>query len=99
METLRAILATFIFVLGIYFLFVYIDDLLWPNLLGFIICFLLAYFIWPSKARGQRVQDNAFLDILEFIIELPVELFLWLIRLFGRLFSKKDGGLDLDIDL
>ncbi len=96
METLREILATFIFTIGIYFIFVIVAGFQWINLIGCIICFVSAYFIWPSKTRAQ---DNAFLDILEFIIELPVELFLWIIRLFGRAFSKKDGGLDLDIDL
>ena len=97
METLREFLATFIFTLGVYFIFVMFGGFQWYFLLGCIICFVLAYFVWPSKTRGQRVQDNLFLDILELIIELPVEMFLWFIRLFGRLFSKKDGGFDLDL--
>lgn len=99
METLREILATFIFTIGIYFIFVISEGFQWINLIGCIICFVSAYYIWPSKTRGHRVQDNAFLDILEFIIEIPVELFLLIIRSFGRVFSKKDGGFDLDIDL
>jgi len=99
METLREILATFIFTIGTYFIFVMVSEFQWINLIGCIICFVSAYFIWPSKTRGHRVQDNAFLDILEFIIELPVEMFFWIVRLFSRAFSKKDGGIDLDIDL
>jgi hypothetical protein len=99
METLREILATFIFTIGIYFVFVIFAGFQWINLIGCIICFIAAYYIWPSKTRGHRVQDNAFLDILEFIIELPVDFFLWIIRFFGHFFSKKDGGFDLDIDL
>jgi hypothetical protein len=99
METLREIIAASIFIIGTYFLLSMIGGFQWDSLLGCIICFILAYFIWPSKTRGQRVQDNAFLDTVEFIIEVPVELFLWLIRLFCRPFNKSDGDFDIDIDL
>ena len=99
METLREIIASSIFVMGTYFIFSMIGGFQWDSLLGCFICFIMAYFIWPSKTRGQRVQDNAFLDTVEFIIEAPVELFLWIIRLFGRLFTKSDGDFDIDIDL
>lgn len=58
--------------------------------------FVLAYLLWPSKRRGQRHQDNPFWDILEILVELPVELLLWFGRLLGRLLSGKGGGVDLD---
>ena len=99
METLREFIATFIFTVGSYFIFSIIGGFHLGSLLVGITCFVFAYFIWPSKTRGQRIEDNVFLDILEFVIELPVELFLWIIRFIGRIFTKKDGGFDLDIDL
>ena len=61
---------------------------------GFL-CFALAYLIWPSKKKSQRRDDNAFADIVEFIIELPGEIFLWFFRVVGRLFKHGDG-VDLD---
>jgi len=62
--------------------------------LGFL-CFALAYLIWPSKKKNQRRDDNAFADIMEFIIELPGEMFFWFFRFIGRLFKHGDG-VDLD---
>ena len=65
------------------------------------LCFVLAYGIWPSKKRGQRHNDNWVIDLLEVVIELPVEMTIWLIRtlvkLVVRLFSGKGDGFDLDI--
>ena len=60
-------------------------------------CYVIAYILWPSKKRGYREETNAFLNILEFIIEFPIEIFMWLCRLFGRIFRNKDGGVDIDL--
>lgn len=57
--------------------------------------YVLAYFLWPSRRSGQRRDSNVVLDVLEIIVELPVEVFLWLLRLLGRLFTR-DGGVDID---
>lgn len=59
-------------------------------------CFLLAYWVWPSRRKGQRESDSAWLDVIEFVVEWPVELLVWLIRGLGRLVSGRDGGIDLD---
>ena len=69
----------------------------WVFLLGSVGCLLLAYFIWPSKKRGQHRQDHWILDLLEFFIELPVEILLWSFRLLARIFKSKDGGFDIDL--
>lgn len=68
----------------------------WVNLFGAMVCFSAAYFIWPSKKRNQRDEDYWFLDFLEVLIELPVEIILWIFRILGRIFSGK-SNIDIDI--
>lgn len=63
---------------------------------GVVILFLAAYAIWPSKKRGKREGDHWLLDIIEFFIELPVDIFFVLLRFIGRLFRSKGSGIDLD---
>jgi hypothetical protein len=61
-----------------------------------LVCFVLAYLIWPSKRQGQRHEDNWPLDVMEILIELPAEIIFWVFRMIGHLFRKGDG---IDIDL
>ena len=64
-------------------------------------CIVIAYFVWPSKRRGKREGDSIVLDIIEIIIELPVEFFIGSIRFLGRairsLFSTNSDGFDIDL--
>ncbi len=93
----RAIIATVIFSLGIFFLVkLFITPFEWMNLIIALVCFAIAYFIWPSKRQGQRQEDNWSLDIMEILIELPIEIIFWMFRMLGHLFRKGDG---IDIDL
>ena len=99
MEALKELLATLSFIIGMVLLLsVGFSGFNWFELFFCITCLGLAYFIWPSKKRGQRESDNLFLDILEIIIELPVDIFTWLLRLLSRIFRNKDGSVDIDID-
>ncbi len=98
METLRELIATVIFIAGAVFMVAIIRGFHWPSLFGAVGCFVLAYFVWPSKRRGQREQESIFLEILELIIEFPVEIIIWIFRFLGRLFRNKDGSFDADID-
>lgn len=60
--------------------------------------FLLAFWIWPSKRKGQRDEDYWFLEyILEFIIELPIDVLKFVFRLLFKSSSKSDGGIDIDL--
>jgi len=99
METLRELIAALIFIIGSALIFSIIGDLHWERFLGGVTCFVIAYFTWPSRKRGHRKQGHSFLDVLEFVIELPIEIFIWVFRLLGRMFRNKDGGFDVDIDL
>jgi len=99
MEALKEILATFSFIFGIIFLYsITFTQFDWYDFFIGITLLALAYFIWPSKKKGQRESSNIILDIIEIAIELPVDLFIGLVRFIGRLFRNKDGGIDLDID-
>ncbi|QBG37142.1 hypothetical protein [Litorilituus sediminis] len=97
METLREIMATLTFIAGTVLIFSLIGAFHWGTLLASFACFLAAYLIWPSKRSGQRERENVFLDVLELIIEFPMEILFWLFRLIGRLFRSKEGGFDIDI--
>lgn len=97
MTTLRAILAFLVFVTGIFFTVqLFTAPFSWIGLVIAIICFIVAYILWPSKKHGQRNNDNLLLDILEIFIELPVEVMLWLLRVITGIFRGKDGGIDID---
>jgi hypothetical protein len=97
-NVIREILATILFSVGACLLAaLFVVGISWVDVAVAALCFVLAYWVWPSKRHGNRRGDSPLLDILEFVIELPVESFLWLIRLFTRgLFGKSDGP-DFDI--
>lgn len=66
----------------------------WPCLGLAALGFALAYWLWPSRRRGQRQDEHYWLDLLEILVELPVNLLLWLLRLLARPFRD---GIDLDL--
>lgn len=98
MTTLRQITAC-LFFLGALGLLIQLFSagFAWGLLLGAGLGFALAYALWPSKRHGHGRNDNSFLDLLEWVIEFPVELLLWLLRLVGGLFRGKGDGFDLDL--
>lgn len=67
---------------------------LWPCLGLAALGFVLAYWLWPSRRRGQRQDQHYWLDLLEILVELPVNLLFWLLRLLARPFRD---GIDPDI--
>jgi membrane protein implicated in regulation of membrane protease activity len=90
MEMLRGVAAVLIFILGICLLIkLCMSPFQLMLLVVVVFCFLLAYFIWPSKKNNQR-EDNIYLDVLEIAIELPFEIFIWLFRILVRVFHKAD---------
>jgi len=98
MNLIREIASGIFFIIGILLtLNIIVDGFSWECLIGGVMFFVFAYFTWPSKKRGQRQGDNSFLDIIEFIIELPIDIFVSIFRFIVRLFKSKDGGFDLDI--
>ncbi len=96
MTSIRAAIALLIFLLGVFFVVtLFTAPFAWINVIIALVCFVLAYYIWPSKKQGQRHQDNGFLDLIEIFIEFPAEIILWVFRMLGHLFRKGDG---IDID-
>jgi hypothetical protein len=96
MERLREMIAVFLFLIGVFLVinaFIGKFDLL--LLLTSLVCLWLAYFIWPSKKDSHR-EDNIYLDILEFTIQLPFDILLWTFRFLMRIFRKADLP-DIDI--
>lgn len=93
MNVIREVIAIILFALGACLVAaLFVVGFSWVDGGGAALCFVLAYLVWPSKRHGARQGDSPLVDVLEFVIELPVEVFLWLIRLFVRgLFSKSDG--------
>lgn len=96
MELLRAFISLIFFVSGVYLL---IDGLIpeidWFLLLMAVGAFLFAYAFWPSRRRGQREEAHNWLDLIEIVIELPIQMVLWAFRLCARLFKDGDAGVDL----
>lgn len=73
----------------------------WAYLFLGLSLYVVCYLTWPSKRRGNREGDNGFLDLLELVLEFPVEFVLWIFRQAWRLvrglFSAKGEGFDIDI--
>ncbi|MBU2972421.1 hypothetical protein KO527_24100 [Pseudoalteromonas sp. C2R02] len=99
MEVMRESIALIFFIFGITLIYLVFNTNQWEYVLGAILSFTTAFLIWPSKKRGQREQENHFLDVLELIIEFPIELIFWLFRILGRIFKGKDGSIDIDLDI
>lgn len=102
MDTFREVIAILGFMVGITLLAsVFADNFGWSELCLGLSFFAFSYFTWPSKKRGKREEHSPILDIVELVIEFPVEVFIWLSRFLGRVFSRvfsnKDGGFDIDI--
>ncbi|WP_250655914.1 hypothetical protein [Alkalimarinus coralli] len=98
MNALREVIAVVVFIVAV----VSLSNLVLNGfdgrlLIATVICFIAAYIIWPSKRKGARQGDNSLLDIIEFIIELPIDLFLWLFRSITRIFRSNDSHLDIDL--
>lgn len=85
----REIVSLLLFSGAIFFMvLLFITGFSWLYIGGLVACILASFYLWPSKKRGQREGDNWFLNILEVLIELPVEVCLWLIRRSLRLLSE-----------
>lgn len=103
MEYIRITGATLAFVVGTFLIMgLFLVEFYWEDMLAGVLFYLFAYAIWPSKKRGKRDSDNYLIDTVELVVEFPIEMIIWLFRALSRLFgssaSKKDNGVDLDID-
>lgn len=101
MEALREFIATVGFIAAVILCAAaFATDVNWLYLTVGVVLFGVVYVVWPSKRRGKRDDGNPIIDIIEVIIEFPVELILWLLRGLWRiltsLFGGK-GGIDIDI--
>jgi len=94
MIVFREIIGLIVFLAGCYLLIEAIGTADWILVAASVTAFVMAYFIWPSRKRGQRHESSSWLDGLEFVIELPVEIVFWLFKGFFRLFKHAD---DIDI--
>lgn len=97
MTVIRATTATIFFILAVLFTIkLFTESFMWISLIIAAVCFALAYVIWPSKKHGQRHEENWLFDVMEIVIEFPVDIIFWIFRMLGHLFRKGDG---IDIDL
>ncbi|MEE4376921.1 MAG: hypothetical protein V2J55_05330 [Candidatus Competibacteraceae bacterium] len=88
MNVLRELVAIIVFIAALYLLYGIISTgFSWVHVAGAVVCFTVAYFVWPSKRRGQRQTDHWLLDVIEIVVEFPIELILWLARGIGNLFD------------
>tara|TARA_R110001592_G_scaffold103298_2_gene291156 strand:- start:21704 stop:22006 length:303 start_codon:yes stop_codon:yes gene_type:complete len=92
-----SVIIFFVGLTGVYTLFTAAFE--WSILFATVFCFALAYLIWPSKRKGQRDEGGWIADIFELLIELPVDVFSWIAKLFGRLLGGKGDGIDIDFDV
>lgn len=98
MNALREVIAVVVFIVAVVLLSnLALNGFEGRLLIATVVCFIAAYIIWPSKRKGARQGDNSLLDIIEFVIELPVDLFLWLFRSITRIFRSNDSHLDIDL--
>jgi len=88
MILIKAIVSLIFLVVGLVLsLLCIFDEFTWLFLVGAIVAFVFSYNLWPSKKRGKRNFDNPFYDVAELLVDLPCELFFFVLRLFGRIFK------------
>jgi len=96
MVEIRTFFAFIIFLVGCYCLYdVCTIGFSYAMLGGAAISFFIAHCILPKNRRNKESALD-YLDLLEFIIEVPYQICSLVVRLVGRIFSSKDG-LDIDI--
>lgn len=87
MDVLRMLLAVLALLAGIAALVQgIVVGPLWAWLLVMALGFLLAYWLWPRR----REVESGWFDVLELLVELPVNALLGLLRLLGRFFRDID---------
>ena len=101
MESIRIAVATLGFIAGTFLIMgMLIVPFDWTYLFAGFVFYLFTYLVWPSKKRGKRVSESAIIDKLELIVEFPIELIIWLLRILGGLFrgllGGKGDGVDID---
>lgn len=100
MIELREWIASIIFCAGIAAIYsLFKDPFEWLTLFATMLCFTVAYVVWPSKRKGQRDDGGRIADIFEVLIELPFDLLSWFFKFLGRLFGGKSDGVDIDFDI
>ena len=93
---IRETLAVLMFIAALAFLVLFFENgsfedvYAWAYIAGTGSGFVLAYMIWPSSQGGRRAQDNWLVELLEILVELPVNILLWLLRLLGRVLRGSD---------
>lgn len=93
MDELRITISTAIFSLSCYLVYdLFANGFNWIVLLFCIGGYILVHFIWPRKTSG----DNDWLDLLEFVVDLPYCSIALLIRSIGRI-SRGSGDVDIDV--
>lgn len=66
------------------------DGYEWWVIAGIAAFFMAAYWIWPSKRKGQRHDNYVFLDLVEMVVELPARITLGFLRIVGGIFGDFD---------
>lgn len=86
MNGLRELVAFLLWILSIVLVFNCIfNGFSWGLLILALICFIAAYFIWPSRRRGHRDDDYWWLDLAELLIEAPILLVRFIVKLITHL--------------
>ena len=94
MNELRIVIAVSLFLCSCYLVYDLIaNGFHWAVLIACVGGFILAHYCWPKHSDG----DSWWYDLLDLIINLPFRTIAVLLRSIGRV--KKDGGVDIDIDI
>jgi len=90
---LRVVLAVLLFFTNCYLIYDLIaNGFEWFLLFIILGLFVLIHYIWPKNYK----EDSSWLELLEFVIDLPFRLIASFFRGLGRLFRSSDG-IDIDI--
>ena len=99
MILLRSLLAIIIYCYSWFIIFnmCHDDELSWIKLAFSISGFIVTYYLWPSKNKSKEEFD--WYDVLDFIIDLPIEILTFPFKLIYRLFRGADiSNIDIDFD-
>lgn len=86
MNGLREFVAFLLWIISVVLVFSCIfNSFSWGLLILALLCFIAAYFIWPSRRRGHREDDYWWLDLAELLIEAPILLVRFIVKLITHL--------------
>lgn len=94
MEVMRVVLATILFCMSSYLVYdLLVNGFSVVVLAACLFGYVTAHYMWPRN----KIEDSAWYDLLELVIDIPFRSVAYILRSLGRVFRGSDAGVDFDL--